>query len=83
MGSLLDMLVEKERAIAARKAERKGKREGRAEGERGLLLRQLTRKFGPLTPEQRTAIETASHAQLELFSDRVLTAESIDAVLVG
>ena len=99
MSSLLDMLVEKERAQAARKGERKGRAkglaegerkgkrkgrvEGRVEGERGLLLRQLTRKFGPLTPDQRTAVETASGAELELYSDRVLTADSIEAVLVG
>jgi hypothetical protein len=87
MSSLLDMLVEKERAQAARKGRAKGlaegKRKGRVEGERGLLLRQLTRKFGPLTPDQQTAVETASGAELELYSDRVLTADSIEAVLVG
>jgi hypothetical protein len=54
--------------------------EGRAEGVAGVLVRQLTRKFGPVPNALRERIDTASIEQLELWSDRVLDAATVDEV---
>jgi hypothetical protein len=54
--------------------------EGRAEGAAKLLVRQLTRKFGPLPNRVRKQIDAASLDQLEVWSDRVLDAPTLDEV---
>ncbi len=67
----------------------KGKREGIQEGmqkgmQKGLatlLVRQLTLKFGPLSDEQREQIESASEDTLLAWSEKILTAGSISAVI--
>lgn len=51
------------------------------EGEANVLVRQLTRKFGPLPESTEAAIRAASPAQLEVWTDRVLVATSLDEVL--
>jgi hypothetical protein len=53
----------------------------RAEGEANVLVRQLTRKFGPLPEPTEAAIRAASFEQLEVWTDRVLVAASLDEVL--
>jgi hypothetical protein len=53
----------------------------RAEGEANVLVRQLTRKFGPLPESTEATIRAASPAQLEVWTDRVLVAASLDEVL--
>jgi hypothetical protein len=55
--------------------------EGRVEGVASVLVRQLTRKFGPLPESTQAAIRAASPAQLEVWTDRILAASSIDEVL--
>lgn len=55
--------------------------EGRVEGEANVLVRQLTRRFGPLPESTEAAIRAASLEQLELWTDRVLGAVSLDEVL--
>ncbi|QOR69716.1 Rpn family recombination-promoting nuclease/putative transposase [Ruania alkalisoli] len=54
---------------------------GRAEGQAATLARLLTQKFGPLTTEQTARIQGASIDQLETWTDRILTADTIEAVL--
>lgn len=54
--------------------------EGRAEGAAKVLVRQLTRRFGPLPEAARNQIYTASLNQLEVWSDRVLDAPTLDEV---
>jgi hypothetical protein len=58
-----------------------GRVEGRVEGEANVLVRQLTRKFGPLPESTEATIRAASPAQLEVWTDRVLVAASLDEVL--
>ena len=41
------------------------KQEGREEGERSLILRQLNRRVGELSPEIRSSVENLSLGQLE------------------
>jgi hypothetical protein len=54
--------------------------EGMAQGMKSLLLRQLERKFGPLTPEHQALLDSATLEQLEQYSDTLLTAASLDEV---
>jgi hypothetical protein len=55
--------------------------EGRIEGEANVLVRLLTRKFGPLPESTEAAIRAASLEQLDVWTDRVLDAASLDEVL--
>lgn len=57
-----------------------GRAEGRAEEATRLLLRLLTRKFPTVPDDVRKRVESASVEQLEVWCDRVLDAETLDAV---
>lgn len=57
-----------------------GKIEGKIEGERAMLLRQLTRKFTEVSERYCQKLITADHAQLSLWSDRILAANSIEEI---
>jgi predicted transposase/invertase (TIGR01784 family) len=57
-----------------------GKAEGKAEGMKSLLMRQLERKFGPLSPEHQATLDAATIEQLEKYSEALLTSSTIDAV---
>jgi hypothetical protein len=54
--------------------------EGEAKGVARTLVRQLTRKFGPVPDAVRERIDTATLEQLEIWSDRVLDAATLDDV---
>ena len=62
-----------------------GRQEGRAEGRQEtlvkMLVKQLTLKFGEPSTAQMARIEAASEAELEHCVERILTAETIEAVL--
>jgi hypothetical protein len=45
------------------------------------LLRQLSARFGTISPEIRQKIETADADTLLHWSDRILNAQSLDEVL--
>ena len=62
--------------------ERQVRREGRKEGERAMLIRQLTRRFGPLPEAALERIENAGADEVEAWGDLVLTADTLDDVLV-
>jgi hypothetical protein len=55
--------------------------EGRAEEAAKLLVRLLTRKFGPVPDAVRERIDSATLEQLEIWSDRVLDAPTLDELL--
>ena len=63
-----------------------GKKEGRAEGlahgvreGRAIMVtRLLEKRFGPLTPEIRQRIDTATIAELDQIGERLLTANTLD-----
>ncbi len=55
---------------------------GLKEGERGLLLRQLQRRFGPLSPHYQECLAKADDQQLLLWGDRVLDAKSLVDVFI-
>lgn len=57
-----------------------GRQEGRLEGEFSLLLRQLTRRFGPLPDADIARMKRAGLDEMELWADRVLDAASLEDV---
>ena len=59
----------------------KGIQEGMQKGEAAVLIRQLRLKFGALPDEKQRLIEAADSETLLQWSERVLTADSIDEVL--
>jgi hypothetical protein len=60
-----------------------GRKEGRSEGLRGLLIRQLTRRFGSLPEAAMRRIQAAGPEQLESWGERLLSASSLDDVFAG
>jgi hypothetical protein len=50
----------------------------RAEGRVETLIQQLTLKFGPLPEAALTAVRNASADQLQAWTARVLTADTLD-----
>ncbi|MBF0629090.1 MAG: Rpn family recombination-promoting nuclease/putative transposase [Magnetococcales bacterium] len=76
-------------SIFARELIAKGREEGeilgRIEGERknavSMLLRQMQRKFGPLSVQAQKQVEEADLAILETWADRILDACTLDELL--
>lgn len=54
--------------------------EGEAKGEAKVLLKLLGLRFGPPSEATRARVEAAAVGQLDAWIERVLTADSIDAV---
>ncbi len=57
-----------------------GRKKGRQEGEAALLLRQLTRRFGPLSPAVQERVRDADADQLLVWGERFVTATELDEV---
>ena len=57
-----------------------GVQQGMQLGEALLLQRQLIRRFGELSAAQQARLAAATPAQLEIWGDRVLDAQSLDEV---
>ena len=85
MQTFIDRYIEQgrkeaiEQAIARSRQE--GWQEGRQEGEPAMLLRLIDRKFGPPSEPVRERITNADRETLLRRSDRIFTADSLDAVL--
>ena len=61
--------------------ELKGKLEGELKGKAELLVRQLSRRFGPLPKWAETRVNKAKSEQLEKWADTVLDASSLTEVI--
>ena len=59
---------------------RKGEAEGRRNGEATLLLRQLSRLYGPLKPAIEQRIRNAEADQLLVWGERLVISGSLDEV---
>lgn len=57
-----------------------GLSKGMAQGQAATLLRQLQRRFGPLPDAVVAAITTATQAELDRYTDRILDVDSLDAL---
>jgi hypothetical protein len=56
-------------------------RKAMEKGQRGVLRRQLTRRFGSLPAWAEERLAQGSEAELELWTDRILDEETLEAVL--
>lgn len=54
---------------------------GREEGERGLIMRQLPRRFGPVPDWAKQRLESLSPAELEPIALRLLDAQTLEELL--
>jgi Domain of unknown function (DUF4351) len=57
---------------------KRGREEGRQEGEQGLILRQLSRRFGELSKQVRARVESMNSTQLEALGEALLDFTGID-----
>jgi hypothetical protein len=57
-----------------------GRQEGHQEGEVRVLLRQLRKRFGDLPGWAEERLRQASSGMLETWSERILTASTLDEV---
>ena len=55
-----------------------GRMEGELRGRAAIVARQLTRRFGALSPEVAARIAAASVDELDTIADRLLAAQSIE-----
>jgi predicted transposase YdaD len=62
--------------------EAKGRMEGEVEGRSAVLLRLLAKRFGPESVGSKTQerLRTADHEQFDLWTERILDAQTIDEV---
>jgi hypothetical protein len=60
-----------------------GRAEGRAEGQAGLLVKQLRIRFGSVPEATVDRVHRATAAEVELWAERVLTAESLEDVFAA
>ena len=58
--------------LGIQEGEQKGEQKGRQEGEAKLIIRQLKRRFGVMTPNQETQIRTLSVPMLEALGEVLL-----------
>jgi hypothetical protein len=66
---------------AAEKWVAEGEARGIAKGKAELLRKLLTLKFGELSEEAQQTLARASEIQLDRWTERILSAETLDAVI--
>jgi len=76
-------LAEKWKAECEARGEARGEAKGKIEGKIETLRKQLTLKFGELPEAAALRLASASEAELDLWVERVLTADTLDALLDG
>jgi hypothetical protein len=75
--------VKEDVVTAADQLRAEGERRGLLEGERRILLRLLRKAFGTIPAEVEQRIASASEAELETWSERVLSAQKLEDVFAG
>ena len=75
--------MEKGRLEGIREGKLEGKREGIREGKIEGLERIFVKRFGPLGEAARERLELATLEQLDLWTDRILDAPTVEAVFEG
>jgi predicted transposase YdaD len=58
-----------------------GMQQGMRQGEAQILLRQLSLKFGEIPADKKRLVESADTESLKRWSERILSATSMDEVL--
>ena len=77
MQTFIDRYIEQGR----QEGRQEGIQEGRQEGEAAVLLRQIERKFGAPSETIRRRVADADADTLLRWSERILTADSLEAML--
>jgi len=80
MTSWLANWSEQMRTQSRQEGRQEGEEKGRQEGEATVLLRLLTRRFGPLGAPTTEKIRQASIAELEQWTDKILDAKTLDDI---
>jgi hypothetical protein len=75
------LLYELELRASRKEARAEGKAEGETKGKAELLLRQLTKRFGPLPQVVRARVDAATSEELDAWAERVLTEPTLGDVL--
>jgi len=78
---LAQYIKDKGREEGRMEGRREGRQEGRQEGEAQLFMRLLALKFGHIPEDKQRLIESADSQKLRQWSERILTAQSLDEVL--
>ncbi|MGK3968481.1 DUF4351 domain-containing protein [Sorangium sp. So ce118] len=79
--TIADYLREQGRQAGEREGRQAGEREGRLEGQRSTLLKLLQLRFGELPEPVVARVRAADAAQIEAWTERVLTSPTLDDVL--
>jgi hypothetical protein len=79
---LMSTFAERFRAEGWSQGMQVGMEKGMQRGEVAILVRLLERKFGPVSEPLRRRLETADEKALLLWSDRILTATSLDDIFL-
>ncbi len=80
MQTFIDRYIEEGERRGIQKGEQKGELKGIQMGEAKVLLRLIELKFGAVSEQDRQRIESADAETLLIWSERVLTAESLPEV---
>ncbi len=77
---MVDRLLEEDEWLLELPFQQRIRAEGRREGEAEILLRQLRLRFGVLPEDVTARINTADAETLLRWSERILSASTLDAV---
>lgn len=79
----MDLAKYEYRSDIARQLLAQGHAQGHAQGSADMLVKLLTRRFGPLPEAARTQLAVASSEELDAIGERLLTAQSLGEALKG
>lgn len=78
---VMSSFAERFRQEGMQQGMQQGRQEGRQEGEAEVLLRLMSMKFGQVPEDKKRLVESADSEKLLRWSERILTAKSLDEVL--
>ena len=81
MQTFIDRYIEQGRVQGWVQGQAQGIEQGKQQGEAAVLLRLILLKFGPPSPAVYRLVSAADAETLLRWSERILTAESVDALL--
>ena len=79
LNSTYDQILDEGRALGREE----GREEGRMEGGAALLSKQLAKRFGELPPAVSERVRAATLDELDVWAERLLSAETLSAVFEG
>ncbi|MEZ2744906.1 DUF4351 domain-containing protein [Halopseudomonas bauzanensis] len=83
MAGLAERLLNEGMQKGRQEGRLEGRQEGRQEGKQDILLRLLTRRFGPLDAMTEHRLQSASAVDLERWTDNILDARTLDEVFAS